>query len=150
MIITASDLPAILASHAAWLRNEDGGIRADLTGADLSRADLTGANLRGADLTGADLTDADLTDASLRGAILRRCIGNIDRIKSIQVDIWHVTWCDDLLAIGCQQHSITDWAAFSDERIASMDSHALDWWRKWRPILAQMPGLEALKVEDGQ
>jgi hypothetical protein len=41
------------------------------------------------------------------------------------------------LQIGCQQHSITDWAGFDDARIASMDSAALEFWREWRgPLLA--------------
>ena len=81
MTITASDLPKILAGHAAWLRDEDGGVRANLTGANLrganlrgaylTGANLRGANLRGAYLTAANLTGAYLTDANLRGAYLR-------------------------------------------------------------------------------
>ncbi len=73
---TAEELKAILAKHKAWLNNEDGGERADLSGADLSGAnlrdaDLSGADLRGADLSGANLRDADLSYADLSGADLR-------------------------------------------------------------------------------
>ena len=69
------DLIQILELHKKWLNNEDGGKRADLSGADLSGADLcsvdlSGANLRGADLRGADLGGADLSGAYLRGADL--------------------------------------------------------------------------------
>jgi hypothetical protein len=63
-------LPAILAAHAAWRRGDDGGSRADLSGAYLSRADLSGAYLSGADLRGADLSRAYLSGAYLRGADL--------------------------------------------------------------------------------
>ena len=47
----ADQLPGILERHRKWLRDEDGGERADLTGADLSGANLAGANLARADLT---------------------------------------------------------------------------------------------------
>ena len=42
------DIKKILEDHLKWLRNEDGGKRANLSGADLSRANLYGANLYGA------------------------------------------------------------------------------------------------------
>ena len=35
MTITTQDLPAILEAHRKWLRGEEGGTRADLTGAKL-------------------------------------------------------------------------------------------------------------------
>ena len=43
----------VLQRHAKWLKNEEGGEKANLQG-----ADLQGANLRGADLQGANLRDA--------------------------------------------------------------------------------------------
>ena len=64
--MTPDQLKMILSAHEAWLRDEDGGERAVLTGADLRGADLSGANLRCANLTEADLTIADLTGANLR------------------------------------------------------------------------------------
>jgi len=83
-------LDEVLRLHKAWLKNEPGGVMADLSGADLrwaylSGADLSGAYLRGADLSGAylcgaylcgadlrwaDLSGADLCGADLRGADL--------------------------------------------------------------------------------
>ena len=86
MKISAEKLQEIIKSHGRWLRNEEGGERANLrdaylSGANLRGADLRGANLRGANLRdaylsganlrGADLRDADLSDADLRGANLR-------------------------------------------------------------------------------
>jgi hypothetical protein len=69
-IITIQDIPEILASHAKWLKGEEGGKRADLTGADLNGADLFWADLTGADLTGANLSRADLFGADLTGVNL--------------------------------------------------------------------------------
>ena len=41
----------ILEKHKKWLRGEEGGEKAKLSGADLRGADLSGANLSGADLS---------------------------------------------------------------------------------------------------
>lgn len=78
--MTDSELREILEEHQKWLRNE-GGKRADLSGANLgganlrevnlSEVDLSGADLNGADLRYADLTKADLRDAILSGSNLR-------------------------------------------------------------------------------
>ena len=64
------DLVTIFDLHAKYLRNELGGVRANLTEANLTRANLTGANLRWANLTEANLSGADLTGANLRWANL--------------------------------------------------------------------------------
>ena len=61
--VTKIELAAVLASHAAWVRGEPGGHRANLTRANLTCANLTGANLTRANLTCANLTRANLTDA---------------------------------------------------------------------------------------
>lgn len=49
---TAEELKEILAKHRLWWFDEEGGERADLSGADLSGADLRSADLSGADLRG--------------------------------------------------------------------------------------------------
>ena len=46
--ITVEKLREIIESHGRWLRDEEAGQRADLSGANLSRADLSCANLSGA------------------------------------------------------------------------------------------------------
>ena len=61
----------VLQRHAKWLKNEEGGERADLHEADLRGADLHEANLRWADLRGADLHEANLYEADLHEADLR-------------------------------------------------------------------------------
>lgn len=50
MKLSQEKLNEIIASHDKWLRDEEGGERADLRGADLSDAYLSGAYLRGANL----------------------------------------------------------------------------------------------------
>ena len=67
-------LAEIMEKHSKWLRDEEGGERADLSDADLSDAVLRGADLRGADLRDADLSGADLRRAVLRGADLRGAV----------------------------------------------------------------------------
>ena len=57
--MTQDELKVILDKHAKWLRDEEGGERADLSYADLYGANLRGANLRSADLRGADLSYAE-------------------------------------------------------------------------------------------
>jgi hypothetical protein len=73
--VTKEDLALTLERHLGWLRNRDGGVRANLrsanlSGANLSGADLSSANLRSADLSGANLSGADLSSANLRSADL--------------------------------------------------------------------------------
>ena len=128
---------------------------ANLAGFDLSRAYMVGTNLTNANLcqsnlyvarlytaklTGADLRGADLTGAGLTGADIRRAVGNGYEIRSLRASPYTVVWTNTVMAIGCQQHQIADWWAFSDDRIDSMDSHALHWWREWKPKLRILLG----------
>ena len=61
--MTPEKLAEILAAHKLWLNDEEGGVKADLSGADLREANLREANLSGANLSGADLIWADLSEA---------------------------------------------------------------------------------------
>ena len=86
--MTKEKLSEILSLHAKWLRDEPGGIRANLSCANLRCANLRYANLRyanlsyanlsGANLSGANLSGADLSDANLSGANLSGASGLID------------------------------------------------------------------------
>ena len=67
---TIDNLQEVLEKHQKWLNNEEGGERADLSGADLNGVDLSGADLNGADLNDANLSCADLFKADLKGADL--------------------------------------------------------------------------------
>ena len=113
---------------------------ANLREADLSEANLSGANLREADLSEADLTytglsEADLSEADLIGADLRGAIGNDREIRTLLTEFYHVTYTSDQMAIGCEQHAITDWFKFDDKRIEAMDEHATEFWTLYKPIL---------------
>ena len=70
MKISAKKLQEIIKSHGRWLRNEEGGERANLSGANLRSANLSSAYLRSADLSGANLRSANLSSAYLRSADL--------------------------------------------------------------------------------
>jgi hypothetical protein len=132
---TKEELSAILESHSMWLENNSEGNRANLSYANLSYADLRSANLSYADLSYADLRSANLSYADLRSANLRYAVGNMLEIKSIQCDLWPVTYTNTNISIGCQSHSISEWYAFTDDEIKIMDSKALEWWKVWKPII---------------
>ena len=90
------------------------------------------ANLSDANLSGADLRDANLSGANLSGANLRGANGVNDWVKCIQIDTYPITYTAKVMQIGCQRHSLADWAAFSDAQIRAMDSaKALAWWEKY-------------------
>ena len=63
-------LKKILKKHKKWLCGEEGGEKANLSGADFHCADLSSADLSRADLSGADLSYANLNRADLSGADL--------------------------------------------------------------------------------
>ena len=135
------NISEILRNHKLWLKDEDGGERASLRGADLRGANLRGSNLIGASLRGANLRGADLRGADLSGADLRRMAsGNNREIRTMQTGEWIIVYTDDMMSIGCRQYSLSEWWSFNDEQIADMDKGALDFWRKWKPILQQVMG----------
>ncbi len=103
MNITVEELKAKLELHKKWINDEEGGEKANLSGANLSEANLSGANLSEADLSGANLSEADLSGANLSGANLREA--NLD------YSCWPL-WCgtlsvgivDDRLALQLLAH----------------------------------------------
>jgi len=58
MQYTVDELKEICLKHIKWINDEDGGERADLSGANLFGANLSGADLSGANLFGASLSRA--------------------------------------------------------------------------------------------
>ena len=111
---------------------------ANLYGSNLSGANLYESNLNGANLRGSNLSGASLNGANLRGADLRHCIGNNLQIKIFQLPYWSVVMTKDDIAIGCQQHQVDAWWAFSDDEIANMDVRALEWWKLWKLTIQQI------------
>jgi len=134
--LSSADLRnAVLSS--ADLRNADLW-NADLRNADLSDADLRNANLRNADLWNAYLSDADLWNANLRNADLwnanlRNAHGLNPHVKCIQIETYPITYTSEVMQIGCERHSISEWRDFDDGRIIQMDGKlALKFWRKYK------------------
>jgi len=74
-----------LEQHTKWLLNE-GGKRANLSGANLSGANLSGANLSGANLSRANIIEANLSRANLYGANLIEA--NLSRANLIEANLY--------------------------------------------------------------
>ena len=123
---------------------------ADLSGAYLRDADLRYAYLRYADLRYANLRDAYLSYAYLHGAYLSGAkYGDYPiTITPLQVIglYWDVLILDTAIKIGCQIHTIDEWDAFTDAKIAAMDGKALAFWREHKPLIMSAARLHAAKV----
>ena len=148
---TKEQLTEILAKHKAWINNEDGGEKADLSGADLSGAnlscanlscanlsgtDLRGTDLCGADLSGADLRDANLSDADLSGANLRFLhSANGKELACMNAGKYQVVLSKEKIAIGCKFFTVEEWKEFDDDKISKMDDGALEWWKQWKDLV---------------
>ena len=89
---------------------------------------LQGANLQGADLRWADLREANLREANLQGANLQGANLPTDVIR-INGMRWDVTILHGYMRIGCQHHHVDGWDKFTDDEIAEMDEHALEFWQ---------------------
>lgn len=109
------------------------------SGANLSNADLRYANLCYADLSNASLSGANLSNADLSNADLCGCAGNMKEIKSLQFELWPVTYTSTEIQIGCQSHAIEKWAKWNTAAgrvwIQKMDEKALEWAEKWLDIV---------------
>ena len=98
---------------------------------------MQGVNLAGANLEHANLRFADLREANLKGASLR--FAQLESVKLDKAELpdnvvvmdqmhWKVIIIPDRIQIGCQNHSIDDWEAFTNSEINKMDVHALSFW----------------------
>ena len=109
----------VLQRHAKWLKNEEGGEKANLRGADLRGANLLGANLRGANLRGADLRGANLRGANLLDADLRGAAGKILSFGPIgsRQGITYVTKTERTIHVrcGCFYGTLEEFAAKVEE-----------------------------------
>jgi hypothetical protein len=108
---------------------------AKLTGANLAKADLRdaklfGANLSGACLQGAYLQWSILDEANLDDITINYCVGDGERIKSLQVGLYSVAYTQKYLAIGCTQMTIEEWRNY-----IPMGSHRYEYWKRYSPLL---------------
>ena len=125
------ELNYILAQHLKWVNN-DGGERAnlsganlyeanlykaDLYGANLSRADLYGATLSGAHLYEANLSGADLSESNLSGANLSEAnlsgadlyAANLSGYVYIKGSYHDLQFHNGFVKIGCHSYSLEYW-----------------------------------------
>lgn len=122
-----------LLNNWAYIKNNLS--RANLRGVNLSGANLRDANLRGANLRCADLYDVNLSGANLYVANLRGAdlydanlsgaVGNGKEIKSMQLGYYQIVYTKDILAIGCEQHSIEDWKTLHNIELSEEDFELL-------------------------
>ena len=105
---TPDELQQVLTEDQKWLRDEEGGSRANLYGANLSGADLSGADLSGANLSRADLSRANLSGANLSGVkiVAIRVFSGLyeyqcQAVISVDGDAW--------IRMGCLWKSLEDW-----------------------------------------
>ena len=107
-----------------------------LAGANLARASLDGASLDGANLAGANLYGANLAVVKFGDGVTAE--RGIRQVLGLQ---WPVTIFDNHMRIGCQLHSLADWAAFTKRDIVEMDgTDALLFWRRHKAMLLALAG----------
>jgi len=114
-------------------------VDAYLAGANLAGAYLAGANLVDANLAGAYLAGANLVDANLTGAKWRDDITISRAPLQISGLRWTVYLLDQHMQIGCELHTLAEWADFDDARICGMDGRdALRFWRAHKDALLSL------------
>ena len=87
----------------------------------LEKATQAGASLDGANFAGATFGDGVTAERGIR------------QVTGLQ---WPVTIFDNHMRIGCELHSLADWAMFTDRRIAEMDgTEGLRFWRRHKDTL---------------
>ena len=95
----------------------------------LEAAVKAGANLAGAYLDGANLAGANLAGAYLDGEVINKAPISLLNLQ------WNVLITSRYMRIGCQRHTHKEWKEFSDIKIKSMSSTALEFWKKWKSTL---------------
>ena len=140
--ISEQELKQIIDSHGKWLRNEEGGQRANLRSADLSFANLSSANLSFADLSFADLgfanlRSADLSFANLRFANLRLANLSFAKLSFADLSFANLSSANlrsaDLRVFCFQRH----YAYYTSNGSLSIGCHTMDivsWSKMYRDI----------------
>ena len=92
----------------------------------LEKATQAGASLAGASLVWAKFGDNVTAERGIR------------QVLGLQ---WPVTIFDNHMRIGCQLHSLADWATFTNRDIVEMDGKdALLFWRRHKAMLLALAG----------
>ena len=109
-----------------------------------ARADLANADLADVDLAGAYLAGANLAGAKIRSGI------TITRAPlAIHGLTWPVVIYDEHMQIGCEFHSLVEWAAFDNDSIARMDPrNAPTFWRAHKATLLALAAADGRGVKE--
>jgi hypothetical protein len=157
------ELDQILAKHRLWVEGNSGGERADLHGSDLHLANLSGFDLRHVDFRGSNLSHTNFRDANLIRADLRWASlihadfrwadlrgARLPKTDTFLYTPWGMAHIQrEMIRIGCQYRSTSDWAMLSDDEINKMHIDALDWWTTWKyVVLAIAAACEPYKEEE--
>jgi len=147
MNMTQDELMEIVKRHGQWLRYEDVGNRADLSGSDLSGANLSGANLSGADLSRANLSAANLSVANLSvanlsvanlsganlyranlyRADLRGAVGGNSRMQCLQIEPYKIIILDrETVWGGCTKKTVQEWLEYAGDELKETDRKYLE------------------------
>ena len=121
-------IPFLYLSTRADLEVEALNIRAAVefqvaSGANLSRANLSGAKWNGS---------ITLTQAPIQISI---------------PNYWMVYILDHHMQIGCEIHTFEEWSGFDDRQIKRMSGQALEFWRKYKPMLMAACEARHAKIE---
>ena len=109
--------------------------------ANLDGANLDGANLAQANLAGASLARANLAWANLDGAKFGDGVTAARGIRQVLGLKWPVTIFDNHMRIGCQLHSLADWATVTNRDVAKMSGRdAILFWRRHKAMLLALAG----------
>ena len=112
MNMTQDELMEIVKRHGQWLRYEDVGNRADLSGSDLSGANLSGASLSGADLSGANLSGV---------------VGGNSRMQCLQIEPYKIIIIDsETVWGGCAKKTAQEWLEYAGEELSAPDRKYLE------------------------
>jgi carbonic anhydrase/acetyltransferase-like protein (isoleucine patch superfamily) len=68
-------------------------------------------------------------------AIINENVKVTNKVLILDYETYLVTITDNHMRIGCKVYTFSEWFSFSDEAIDEMDSNALEWWYKWKPVL---------------
>ena len=107
---------------------------------------VTAAVSAGANLAGAYLAGANLAGAKWRNGIILN-----HRPLQLYGLAYPVTILDQHMQIGCELHSLADWAAFDNAQIARMDGRASRrFWDAHGPILLALAASDGRGVPEAQ
>jgi len=88
-------------------------------------------------------------NSSVENSFMYESIATINTM-SISGQIWDITFTDDKIKIGCQNHTHEEWQSFTDDEISKMHNDALSWWNKWKGIIIGMSSIHRQKVENAK